>query len=146
MKYRDGYVYQLAQNEDFIVPIYPQETISTEFITLTTTGTLLIYSGYAWDGPSGPCKVIAGLLIPWLRKKYLKTIIGGSLAHDALYQLIRQGHLRETDREDADIALREICIADGMCKVRADMVYSGVRLGGKSSADPKNQKIVYEAP
>ena len=54
MKYTKGYKYQL--HEDFMVQISikPKEHIFTRFIDLTPTGILIIRSGYAWDGCSGP--------------------------------------------------------------------------------------------
>ena len=60
----------------------------------------------------------------------------GSLVHDALYQLMRDGYLPLKTREYADWLLREICIEDGMSKIRADWVYMGVDLFGESSAKP----------
>jgi len=116
----------------------------------------LIASGYAWDGPSGPCKVTAALLPQWLREKYLKKLITPSLAHDGKYQLIRMGLLTNDMvshivpvvdvREEADIELHEDCLARKMNRIRARLVYRGVRLGGGPSADPKNKKKIYEVP
>ena len=154
MKYRDGYIYQSAENEFFQTRYRPKETINTQFLTLYTDGRLLIASGYACDGPSGPCKVIAGLLPEWLRGKYLKKLMGPAFSHDGKYQLIRMGlltdeavsHLLVDVREEADIELREDCLARKMNRIRARLVYRGVRLGGGPSADPKNKKKVYEVP
>jgi len=60
----------------------------------------------------------------------------GSLVHDALYQLMREGALPIVYREEADRLLRRICIEDGMSRLRAAWVLRGVRLGGASSAAP----------
>ena len=71
----------------------------------------------------------------------------GSLVHDALYQLMRQGHLDpEEHREIADEELRRICQEDGMSAIRAWWVYQGVRLGGAKSAAQEAAKEVQTAP
>jgi len=44
-------------------------------------------------------------------------------------------------RENADWLLREICIADGMSKIRADWIYLSVDLFDKSSARPDLQQV-----
>lgn len=60
----------------------------------------------------------------------------GSLVHDALYQLMRQGHLDpDKYRETAVDLLRTMCREDGMSAIRAWWVYKGVRWGGESSTE-----------
>jgi hypothetical protein len=99
--------------------------ILTRFITLTMEGKLTIRECYAWDGPSGPTLDTL-------------TFMRGSLIHDALYQLMREGFLDHVrDRKAADEILRAICIEDGMFKMRAWIVYRGVRMGGGKSARPR---------
>lgn len=92
-------------------------------IFLEVNGLLTIKKGYAWDGPSGPT-----IDTP--------NFMRGSLVHDVLYQLMREELIPQEHREYADTLLREICIEDGMSKIRAWWVYQGVRLGGASSAAP----------
>ena len=86
-------------------------------------GELLIKEGYSLDGPSGPAIDT-------------KNFMQGSLVHDALYQLIREGHIDPSNKEKADIILRDICRADGMSRIRAWWVYRGVRWGGKGAIKP----------
>lgn len=133
IQYKKGYKYQLISHHHTIVNIHPKEDIETKFITLKTDGTFIIRSGYAWDGPSGPTIDTSNFM-------------RGSMVHDALYQLIRQGHLFQKDRKQADIELRERCLEDGMCKFRANYVYKAVRKHGVSSASPNNIKKIYIAP
>jgi hypothetical protein len=92
-------------------------------INLDTNGLLTLRKGYAWDGPSGPT-----IDTP--------SFMRGSLVHDALYQLMREELIPPEHREYADTLLREICLEDGMSRIRAWWVYQGVRLGGASSAAP----------
>uniref|UniRef100_A0A6H2A2A9 DUF1353 domain-containing protein n=1 Tax=viral metagenome TaxID=1070528 RepID=A0A6H2A2A9_9ZZZZ len=133
IKYRSGYKYQLAENYAVNVPIQLSGDIHTEYISLSKIGILMLKIGYAWDGPSGPTVDT-------------KNFMRGSLVHDALYQLLRQGLLDPCYREIADRVLHTICIEDGMSSIRAWWVYRGVRFGGGPAADPKNAKKVYDAP
>lgn len=94
-----------------------------KFIVMHINGTLLIKPGYSWDGPSGPTIDT-------------KNFMRGSLIHDALYQLMRENVLLQSDRKKADEILRTVCLEDGMSKFRAWYVYKGVRAGGASSAKP----------
>ena len=127
MKYRHlkGYKYQLVKPEK--VPVGGMPDVDTEFIMIRS-GHMTVKSGYAWDGPSGPTIDT-------------KTFMRGSLVHDALYQLIREGHLPFKFRNYADWMLRNICLADGMNKFRAWYVYYSVRLfAGRSALPRKNPR------
>jgi len=124
IKYKEGYKYQLAETYQVYVGLRPERDVLTEYILLSTKGFLSIMEGYAWDGPSGPAIDT-------------KNFMRGSLIHDALYQLIREGKLAKTFRAAADIALREACLEDGMCSIRAWYVYQGVRnFGGPFAVTP----------
>ena len=133
--YKTGYKYQLAQDYELsISPIKPKEFLFSDFIRLDTDGTLYIMDGYAWDGPSGPAIDTSNFM-------------RGSLVHDALYQLLREGKLdHDVCREPADRLLQQICIEDGMSSLRAWWVYQGVRFGGGPSADPENDNPTITAP
>lgn len=139
MQKRIGYVeissykYRLAY--DYVHPLtiaVPERSIPG-FITLTPIdnenwrGILKIRAGYAWDGPSGPTVDSPAFM-------------RGSLVHDALYQMIRRGHLAPPDdwRLKADVLLREICAEDGMSWFRSRYVYAAVRLFGRGAAEPRN--------
>ena len=133
ISYKSGYKYQLSIPYVCYVEIYPEKVIETNYIVLTTEGKLIIYTGYAWDGPSGPTIDT-------------KTFMRGSLIHDALYQLLREGFLSYKYREQADKELKKACIEDGMCKIRAWYVYKAVRKFAKSCADKDNVKPLLIAP
>lgn len=121
------YKYQLMQDYVVKIPLKPATGINTGFIRLTKGGKLTIKNRYAWDGASGPAIDT-------------RTIMRGSLVHDALYQLMRERHLDYLkDRKAADRILRDICLEDGMSKVRAKYIYDGVRLGGLRSARPRKK-------
>lgn len=132
IKYRAGYKYQLAKGYSLQISLKPQKRIYTFYIGLTKEGKLAIRNGYAWDGPSGP--VIDS-----------SHNIRASLVHDALYQLMRQGYLKNR-RQKADRIFEELCIEDGVPKMLARAYYFGLRAGGASSASERNRKIIFKAP
>lgn len=153
MKYKEGFKYQLYKNEIFQTNIRPKKTIKTEYITLTSKGLLIIEKGYAWDGASGPAIDT-------------KSIMCGSLAHDALFQLLRMKLLPQAWRRDADRELIKIMEEDARIddldspwwvkafnlprkaarKTRRFYVSQALKYFGASSADPKNAKKVLTAP
>ena len=133
MKYRKGYKYQLAVDEKLKTRIRLTQAIDTQFIKLDVAGELTILSGYSWDGPSGPTVD-------------RKTNMRGSLIHDALYQLIRQGFLPKSMRAEADQIIYECLINDGMWKFWAKLWRRELRKFAGFAADPKNIKKVYKAP
>jgi len=134
IQYRGGYKYQLKETYEVKIKIQQAEAIHTEFIKLATDGALTIEKNYAWDGPSGPT-------IDTL------NFMRGSLVHDALYQLIREGKLsKDPHREIADKILREMCRQDDMSAIRAWWVYRAVRWFGDPAVDPAKSKPIVYAP
>lgn len=133
IKYKKGFKYQLDQNYYDFVAIKPPHAIETHFISLHTNGGLYIRKGYAWDGPSG-----------WTIDT--PSSMRASLVHDAMYQLIRMGRLKQSDRILADMDFHERCIEDKMFKIRARLWYRALRLGAGPAADPANRKKVRIAP
>lgn len=120
--YHSGYKYQLAR--DYYIQLRglnPNRLYSNDYFAITPSGYLTVRRSYAWDGPSGPTIDT-------------KNFMRGSLVHDVLYQLIGLGVLPYSDRIRADEILREICLEDGMSKIRAWWVYKGVRIGGSEPA------------
>ena len=88
--YKDGYRYQLQEGYSLEISIRPAAAVANDYIALDPQGALRIAKGYAWDGPSGPTLDT-------------RNFMRGSLVHDALYQLMREGLLDHTiHREAAD--------------------------------------------
>lgn len=133
--YNGGYKYQLKADYTFSgTGIIPPSVIKTDYIGLDIEGNLTIVAGYAWDGPSGPTIDTMNFM-------------RGSLAHDALYQLMREKHLdHEEYREAADRLLQRLCKEDGMWALRAWWVYQGVRIFGDPAADPATSRPPVYAP
>ncbi len=127
--YRGGYKYQLIGDYEVQLDFKPDRDLDDlEFIKFFASGRLLVKDGYAWDGPSGPT-----IDTP--------DFMRGSLVHDALYQLMREGKLdHQVHRDKADRTLQRICREDGMSALRASWVYQGVHHFGDTAADPTHQR------
>lgn len=133
IRYRSGYKYQLVNDYSVQTIVKPAFPVECEFFSLTTDGLLSIKHGYAWDGPSGPTFDTPDFM-------------RGSLVHDALYQIIREGYIELHWRDDADHELRRICLEDGMSEARANYVFWGVRVGGGCAIYGDGGKPLREAP
>jgi hypothetical protein len=133
IRYRAGYKYQLINDYALQVSIKPAFPVEAELFRLRTDGWLEIRHGYAWDGPSGPTFDTPDFM-------------RGSLVHDVLYQMIREGYIERHWRDDADYELKRICLEDGMSEARANYVFWGVRVGGGTSIYGDGGKPLREAP
>lgn len=135
--YRAGYKYQLIENYEYqLGPEWPAITHDwdTDFFYLDHRKLLIIKENYAWDGPSGPTIDT-------------QNFMRGSLVHDALYQMIREGYLDKDEcRILADQTLYDICRKDGMSWIRANVVYYSVRIFGNPSARKSGERPVLSAP
>ncbi|MDD5339290.1 MAG: DUF1353 domain-containing protein [Dehalococcoidales bacterium] len=129
-----GWKYQVQEECAFQLEFSPAGNIETDYIRLTAGGRLTVKKGYAWDGASGPA-----IDTPCTMR--------ASLAHDALYQLMRLGRLHYAFRELADKELRRICREDGMGKIRAWYFYWAVRIFAGKCAKPGTEKppVIKEA-
>ena len=121
IKYRTGKNYELVKEYQLETLIEPEEDAVTDTVELTKEGLLTIKKGFAWDGASGPAFDT-------------RSFMRASLVHDALYYLMRQEVLDRKWRDEADLLMKEICLADGMWKVRAWWCYRAVRRFGESAA------------
>jgi len=122
-KKRKRYKYDLHSDFRYSTGIEVEAPKDLEYLRIDSDGELYLKAGYSWDGPSG-------LTID------TKAFMRGSLVHDALYQLMREGVIGQDQRERADELLREMCIEDGMSRMRALWVYRAVRMAGAKSAKP----------
>jgi hypothetical protein len=133
MKYKQGFKYQLVEDETFTTRIFVNEKITTDFIQLRRGGMLTVKSGYAWDGPSGPTIDT-------------RNSLRGSLFHDAAYQLLRQELLPARWREEIDEQFGKFLRQDGMSSIRSYWWVRELKNFGGSAAAPRNVKSVLIAP
>lgn len=114
--YKNGYKYQLKKDASIKIELKFIKELDIKFITYKE-GILTAKEGYAWDGPSGPTIDT-------------KDFMRGSLFHDVLYQLMREGYISKDYRESADSLLFYICEKDNMPLIRRLYVYQGVNTFG----------------
>lgn len=129
MKYTEGYKYKLEEDDHYSLPAqFAGKEINTRFITIHAC-VITVKKGYAWDGASGPTVDT-------------KNTMRGSLFHDALYQLMREGLLSRSLKASADNIMQTIMIEDGMWLFRAKYFLWGVnKFGKKSTIQNKDIKV-----
>ena len=127
--YKNGYKYQLVADATFQLPeSFRGFTYRGDFLQLTKTGRLILKTGYAWNGPSGPT---------WDTKSGQQ----GSVKHDALYQLMVLNAISRSLKEAADFVFYQTLLDDGMHPWRAWYWYKGVQKFGVD-ATIRNQDIM----
>lgn len=128
IKYQCGYKYQIQDNATITLPKeWEALRCANDWIALEY-GLLRVKAGYAWDGASGP--TIDS-----------KCSMRASLAHDALYQLMREGLISRDLKDKADDLLRDLCREDGMSIWRAWLWHRAVKQFGLS-ATIRNRDIL----
>ena len=128
------YKYQTTEEYSQEVNIQPENPVGNDYIQLAPSGLLIIHKHYSWDGATAfPDR---------------KDIMRGSLVHDALYQLMREGHLEQDQRNNADRLLEKMCREDGMPAPLCKAVYSAVKHFGKGAAKQTDnpQDVIFQAP
>jgi hypothetical protein len=139
--------YKTIEIESYQTGIRLAEPIHYPYIKITTDGVLHLHAGYAWNGVD----VITPIFLA-SRKKLLpalyKKLLGASLPHDALCQLIQLGALDKTWREKADDLLLEIWLRDGVPAWLARIMTQCVRAFGSrySKIGKVGDAPILEAP
>ena len=131
--YTEGWKYRLEAQYEDVLPLRPLENVKTDFVVLLHNGYFVIRKGFAWDGASGPAIDT-------------RTFMRASLVHDALYSLMRSGHLPATFKDQADVLLRVMCVEDGMNPIRAWWVYAAVKTFAQRATTPEGENPVLIAP
>jgi len=141
MKYYSGYDYQIAEDFSMQTKVRPTRAIKHRFFTLSKTGHLVLFIGFAWDGASG-AKDTDSLMVP-------------TAYHDVMYQMLRLGLLDRSWKEVIDREFKELYEArvDKISwwwpsrwwgEVRDDYIYLAVDKLGGSSTKAENIRAVYE--
>lgn len=128
LKYCAGYKYQVYADCWIKTKILGYR-IQHQFFELYENGMLLVRTGYAWDGASGPT---------WDTKSSMRS----SLGHDVLYQMMREGLLPHEEFHPANEFLRDQSIADGMWKWRADYWFESVEDFGSAYSAVQPDKVL----
>lgn len=111
----------------FSAKIY-DELLGDLWAHLLPTGTLFVYEGAPWDGPSGPALDS-------------ECFMDASLAHDYLYLMMEKGVLPQSERGRADKTMRALAKNHGMGFFRRMWTYAAVRVGGASHAQLVDKTI-----
>jgi len=131
----DGFKYTLTENSgpcSYETGIKIREEIDVPWINMTVDGLLTLKVGFSWNGPSGPAFDTP-------------TFMRGSGFHDAMYALMREGHLNQGFRDDADYMMDAINKEAGMWKPRRWWVLQGVRKFA-AGASKRKPRVVLSAP
>ena len=131
--FKRGYKYQVARDYRIKLAVIPYEPICLPFVLMDTAGDTVIKTGYAWNGASGPTLDT-------------RNTMAGSLVHDLLYQLIRLGLIDPKYKAYADRILKEICVEDGMNRIRAACWLWAVKTFGGASCKPDAEPKEEVAP
>jgi hypothetical protein len=127
--------FQLTQDYHFESRIKTKNPFMMPFVEYDGESGFILYSGFAWDGPSDPVDPF----VP------TKDSMRGAAEHDAKYRAMREGLINaELWRKVADQELKEVCMQDGMSMVRADVFYLAVRDFGAECSIGGNP--ILEAP
>jgi len=108
--------YRLLEDYFFDTGIKLRKSVEDGFIKLMTTGRVHVKTGFVWDGAT---------YFPDIR-----SVIRSSLEHDALYTLFVLELLDQKHRKTVNGRFFSVCVADGMCKFLARLVYRVLRMFG----------------
>jgi len=127
MKYsKVQYKYYLEETVEVQTSLRPvQSAIVPGYIFLGLDGKMIIYRRYAWDG------ITNGV-------NFKSNRIPG-LVHDATYQLIREGLIDLSLKEQSDKDLRDMMIAEGSWKFVSNFFYFCVSKFGNAFATKKKK-------
>jgi len=128
-----GYKYQVRKPFHIKLDIVPYESIHLDLVSMDKDGNTIIFPGYAWNGASGPTIDTLNSMI-------------GSLIHDLIYQLIRLGFIDDSYKEYGDKLLYDLCVEDGMWRLRAKLWKWAVLKFGRGSTRPSAEPILEVAP
>lgn len=115
--YAAGYRYQLCRSAQTESGIVLGDPIIQEFYTISTSGTITVKRGFAWDGASGPAIDGPGTIY-------------ASMFHDILYKAMRDGLMDNKWRKAADKLYKRLCIHGGVGRLRAEAHYWALRFAG----------------
>ena len=140
MKYRKVQGWRVSETWEYQTNIATERIIRTQWIDLFC-GTLIMKAGFCFEGSiPGPKWFLK--LLGFLGKKCKR----GYCAHDAGYDLIKNGHLGHIWKEAFDDLMHEIHLKDGMNRPAAKIAYKAVAKFGDFAINPANRARVQTAP
>ena len=150
LKYKKAnYRYQLVEAYVIALSFLVGLSFETDYFKVAN-GELTVKERYAWDGLSIPFQHFI-FRIPIFGTWFEKVTLAGSLVHDVCYQIDRLQLVvhRYRFKLSADRALRILCIAYGLWRVLAWIIYAGVFVFGnlftKPSQEPSTKEVRLDA-
>ena len=121
IKYRKltAYKYEVMETVELCLPELDNHYYIEDTYFALNSRILTVRKNYVWNGAN---------VIP-----DHDEVMVASLAHDVLYQAIREGYLPKETKAVADLILYRLCIEAGLPKWRAWIIYMGVKIGGGSA-------------
>lgn len=134
IRYLKDMGYVLSEDHAVQTPIDGADIIDAWW-RLFPDGRLIIFAGFAWDGPSGPTLDT-------------KDSLRASLVHDVFCIAMRDGRLDFSRQDAVNNFFRQQCIDAGMPEWRAGLWHLGVEFGDAGNPDqgPDPARTVHEAP
>ena len=111
------YKYELLETYSIKTSLRPKNRIGNQYVFIDINGYLVLKKGYRWDGPSGPALDT-------------EDFMRGSLVHDGIYQLIREGFLSFWRKIFADRLMAIVNNQDGMHWFRVGYTWLAVTIFG----------------
>lgn len=140
MEYQKVQGFRVYKTWSYQTNIATDRRIRTYYIDLIE-GLLVMKRGFCFEGSApGPKWFLK--LIGILGKKSKR----GYCAHDAVYDLIRKGHIETRWKGYADDLMHEIHKRDAMVRPSAKIVYKAVVNFADFAIDPANRMKVLKAP
>lgn len=131
MKYIKGMKYQLAEDYSVSTPVVG-EHVESKWYVLHENGVLDVFSGYCWDGASGPTFDT-------------DSSMKASLVHDVFCLMMRDKVLSYDKWQDTVNAFfRQQCIEDGMWVWRANLWHDAVEFADSGDPNQGPDRKVYE--
>ncbi len=140
MRYQKVQGFRVYNTWSYQTEIVINVIIRTYYIDLIE-GLLVMKRGFCFEGSApGPKWLLKVLGI--LGKKSKR----GYCAHDAIYDLIKNGHLEPFWKKSADDLMHEIHLKDKMVKPAAKIVYKSVVKFADFAIDKSNRMKILIAP
>jgi hypothetical protein len=120
----------LGKDAIFKLSFAPQYTVDTSYARFTPDGVLIVKRGFLWSAN-----------FPAMNTENTRP---ASLVHDALYELIKDGHLpRKPFKNLADMVMRDVLLECGILDARAWAWYMAVQIGGDNALNAPRPALMY---
>jgi len=133
VKYIQGMKYQLVEDYSVMTPV-TGVSIADRYFELRADGMLVVFTGFGWDGASGPTFDTASSMT-------------ASMVHDVFCICMRDGRLSYDRWQDTiNEFFKTMCVNAGMWPMRAAVWHAGVEFGDAGNPNAGPDRPVLFAP